>query len=1054
MAIRSWPHRGIAATIVVSLGLIGCGGDTTQPPGPPPPPPPPPPPAVAISITPTAVTVGAGLSQEFTATVTNTTNPAVTWTTSGGTLTGTGTTVTWAAPTAAGSFTVTAASVADPSKSASATVTVPGPDPIEVVLNDMVLGAGGGTLTVIKDGSPLNGLTISLPPAAYPVATRWTISALHDVQPTLPAGAEQIGPAIRIENGNASYADLPFTITLPARTAADRVIGAFYYDAETGTFDPLPLLGRTDSTLVLLTRHVSRTQLVPQGALAARRGGFFSRGFASSASTSTSVDVVMLAVPLEELGGPIDTGFRPAQDDWPFTNRGSWLTPEGYSAGASMSALFHFMQRRAQLGRLFTRDDRIPSFNFDNARGIRLASVIHHDLMQATGFRDRIAFVLDSAASVGEDWVVNQARALALNFWLNRLPRMLTVFPFSGAGAAQVIIAFDVNDWKFGVSSTYEPGVGRQITFTGTEWEPFSFPSGDEGPREPFGQVFMMGHSSLMPLAEMERYWAAYENGTIGDGLFPQLIKEYRDPIDSLWRPLRDGVAPQLETVVTASESLFVRTRCPSCGFKRAGPAHPDRILTPVYSMQGQPIAEDGSDAAEGTLLVLPELGAYSTGVLHAWRVTDEQVARTIDWSWLDIERVEFKLTSNPEDPEPGQMVTFELENGGIGDATMEYRWTVGTETPVMTPLSQPSLRREVSASTDRVVVELIDDLGRRRARAELRLSLGSSFHGLGFPYTGSSGGLSEDGSVVVGARGSQPARWTAAGGLQLLDLNRGTARAVSADGSVIVGEVGNVNASRPFRWTAAEGMQLLSAAGFARGISPDGRVIVGENDGIAFRWTAEGGMQSLGSLPLNPNFPGIPTSIAHGVSADGSVIVGISTAPGGREAFRWTAASGMQGLGHLGHSPNSPTSFSSGGLAISDDGSVIVGVSTAPEGVQGVRWVGGSLQGFGASPGNSSEASQVSGDGSIILGNLSNPQGAFIWTAQRGVRELKTALEQEYGLDLTGWTLHRVSAISRNGRVLVGYGANPQGQTEGWRAVLPPNAASAQAAKNGQLRR
>ncbi len=721
MGIRSWPYRGIAVTIVVSLGLFGCGGDTTQPPGPPPPPPPP---AVAIAITPTTATVGAGLSQEFTSTVTNTTNTAVTWTTSGGTLTGTGTTVGWTAPAAAGSFTVTAASVADPSKSAAATITVSGPDPIDVVLDDVVLGAGGGTLTVVKDGSPLNGLTISLPPGAYPTATRWTISELREVRPALPAGAEQVGPTIQFENGNAAYADLPFTITLPARAAADRVVGAFYYDAATGTFDPLPLLGRTDSTLVVLTRHVSRTQLVPQGAFAVGRGGFFSRGFASSANTSTSVDVVMLAVPLEELGGPIDTGFRPAQDDWPFVNRGSWLTPDGYSTGASLSALFHFMQRRSQLGQLFTRNDRIPNFNFDNARGIRLASVIHHELHRTTAFQDRIAFVLDSAASVGQDWVVNQARALALNFWLNRAPRMVAVFPQSGAGRAQSILAFSVHDWTFGVSSTQEPGLARQITFTGTRWLPFDFGSHADAPREPFAQLFMMGHSSLVPLAEMERHWAAYENGTIGNGLFPQLIKEYRDPIDSLWRPLQQGEASQLEPVVTASESLFVRTRCPSCGFKRSDPSHPDRILTPVYSTQGEFIADDGSDAAGGTLLLLPERRAYSTGLLHAWRVTDEQVARTIDWSWLDIERVEFKLTSNPEDPEPGQMVTFELENGGIGDATMEYRWTVGTETPVMTPLSQPSLRREISASTNRVVVELIDEMGRRRARAELRFNV------------------------------------------------------------------------------------------------------------------------------------------------------------------------------------------------------------------------------------------------------------------------------------------------------------------------------------------
>ena len=63
----------------------------------------------------------------------------------------------------------------------------------------------------------------------------------------------------------------------------------------------------------------------------------------------------------------------------------------------------------------------------------------------------------------------------------------------------------------------------------------------------------------------------------------------------------------------------------------------------------------------------------------------------------------------------------------------------------------------------------------------------------------------------------------------------------------------------------------------------------------------------------------------------------------------------------------------------------------------------------------------------------------AFVWTEQTGTRSLKQLLEEEYGLDLTGWILQAVSGISFDGRVLVGCGFNPAGEREFWRAELPP---------------
>jgi hypothetical protein len=79
------------------------------------------PPAVAVTINPTSTSIQVGRTQQFVATVSGSTNTAVNWSASGGTVSASGL---YTAPATAGTYTVTAKSVADTTKSASATVTV------------------------------------------------------------------------------------------------------------------------------------------------------------------------------------------------------------------------------------------------------------------------------------------------------------------------------------------------------------------------------------------------------------------------------------------------------------------------------------------------------------------------------------------------------------------------------------------------------------------------------------------------------------------------------------------------------------------------------------------------------------------------------------------------------------------------------------------------------------------------------------------------------------------------------------------------------------------
>lgn len=145
-----------------------------------------------------------------------------------------------------------------------------------------------------------------------------------------------------------------------------------------------------------------------------------------------------------------------------------------------------------------------------------------------------------------------------------------------------------------------------------------------------------------------------------------------------------------------------------------------------------------------------------------------------------------------------------------------------------------------------------------------------------------------------------------------------------------------------------------------------------------------------------------------------------------------------MVGLGDL-HGG----AFGSGASAVSADGSVIVGGATSAAGTEAFRWTsGGGMVGLGDLEGTDPEeevfasgASGVSADGSVIVGNsrVGEETVAFIWDPVHGMRDLRDVLVNDYGLDLTGWTLDEATGISADGNVIVG-----NGNGGAWLAVLP----------------
>jgi probable HAF family extracellular repeat protein len=190
---------------------------------------------------------------------------------------------------------------------------------------------------------------------------------------------------------------------------------------------------------------------------------------------------------------------------------------------------------------------------------------------------------------------------------------------------------------------------------------------------------------------------------------------------------------------------------------------------------------------------------------------------------------------------------------------------------------------------------------------------------------------------------------WTQSGGMVGLGFLPGvsgtmggelsTARAMSADGSVVVGWGFDAGGTyRAWRWTNSGGMVDLSVgalAAQARGCSPDGGTVVGQILGTTsqpFMWTQTTGMVGMG-WPAGVNSGSFTDAINSGVRMIGACSnTGVA---GSQQAFVWDRGLGWRNIRDvLSAAGVNMTGWTlSIAWSMSDSGRVIVGQGTDPSG-------------------------------------------------------------------------------------------------------------------------
>ena len=226
--------------------------------------------------------------------------------------------------------------------------------------------------------------------------------------------------------------------------------------------------------------------------------------------------------------------------------------------------------------------------------------------------------------------------------------------------------------------------------------------------------------------------------------------------------------------------------------------------------------------------------------------------------------------------------------------------------------------------------------------------------------------GLSAIVAIGCGSGDDQP---TASFDLLRSDLGPFAPRAMSADGSSLVGDI-EILDGPVLLWRRPSGFAAPAdgpgeALTYAADISGDGRVVVGAQHLAgryerALRWTASGGGAPLSGVDDASTTP----SWAAGVSRNGAVVVGQLD----REAVIWNGSAPPRPLGNLVEGGDLYT----WPVAVSADGRAVTGNATTDSGWHPFRWTAETgMVDLGDVPGGSRAiyARAISGDGRTICG-------------------------------------------------------------------------------------
>lgn len=466
----------------------------------------------------------------------------------------------------------------------------------------------GGEL-VFDLGDDVGDVTIDVPAGAYDETISFTVAAepFEPVNP--PALLNAVTPLIHVDNGDAPAA-MPLAVSIPiAIDTTTEFAMAFYYDAETDTYDAIPTLSLADDEIVVATTH-------------------FSSIIVSKVMHSQLLEMVLMNP------SQFDTGFRPGVDDFPFDNYGSEVAIGGHCAGQSLAMSWYYTERKLKYGDddLYARfDNQTPDIWYDDMDAYRFASILQSKFDFDS---DAFDYYFDLLEAADHERFFSFAYALHMT----RRPQLFAIYTTKTNPTTQKMevdnghailvykLEFNVNRYELHLADpnfngdasrfvTYDENNGFGTYFSGENAEDIANQKGIT-----YTEFTHMGQSALVDYKTIASYYQQVLDGTIGDDIYKSVSYEYldQDEFGNLsWRALPDDLTYQGFEVdgQLAANEIMIRATSNHTAY-RITPIHNDTILTAIYTNTGTKVR----------VKIPLDPGANDVGLIHWYRHREKSV--------------------------------------------------------------------------------------------------------------------------------------------------------------------------------------------------------------------------------------------------------------------------------------------------------------------------------------------------------------------------------------------------------------------------------------------
>jgi hypothetical protein len=536
------------------------------------------------------------------------------------------------------------------------------------------VASGGGTVTINRPGDPLNGMSIQMPTSAYPAAANITVRYGNETgRPTAKRGMRWATPMITVENSTTGYTRAgPMRIRIPVKFRKTEWPVAYMVEPSTGKHIVVPVLPVDTSAVVIFTRHLDGALIDPTPA-AALRSAVRLPGGSQLREGNVALALVIGMMDIAELEKELDTGYRPAVDDWEFDHVVS--AQPGLEKTVNLfpilSAWYYQRFRTAPLNRRF---QKAPGIEFSNAQGIRAVQGIEFGLDPVIEYNRAL---LNASRELG----IAPDRVMMLNAKAQIAQTGQPVVLFS-AGFEKpelgILLVYRTNGDQYDVSTgTSSSGVnaprtlrlGAEEHLEATNWGVKDAETG-AFTNYVMDAFVIAGTTAAIPASWLNETWRDILAGTAGNKYMPAWSFH-----STLERNVKD-------TIFIAEDSVRIWFECPTC---QEGYA-PGPGITPQGKVIQGTFYERKSGAwsnlgvavkGGGTKVAVDDDGRYF-GFAVVAPVGNNRVGY-LDWTEYAVKVRKLTITPDKPTTKPNENVTLTAtSNSKTPSGAITYEWDLG----------------------------------------------------------------------------------------------------------------------------------------------------------------------------------------------------------------------------------------------------------------------------------------------------------------------------------------------------------------------------------------